>query len=89
MQPKAMTFEQALAFRLPIGKTIREATAEDWYELARLAERKHEENEMLDPATMTQEDCQKMQAWLDRDRDFNEALAVIKAELQKRGKPTW
>ena len=62
-----MTLQQALAFRLPNGKTIADASTEDWPETYALYD-----TEDLDELSI-----EEAQASLDRNRDFKEALKVI------------
>jgi hypothetical protein len=65
------------------GETIREATQDDWR--AKLERVWREENEKLDPATMTAEDRRRIGAWLGHEREFKEAVALVKAYLCERG----
>ncbi len=76
-----MTLKQALAFQLPGGKTFGKATMEDFIELVELREKEAEHYAALDPATMTAEDRQRMQASLDRLREENEAMAIVMENL--------
>ncbi len=82
----AMTPKQALAFRLLCGKTIGEASLEDWYDNAELREKVSERYEALDPATATVEDRQRMQASLDRFREEDEAMAIVMENLPEDAK---
>ena len=82
-----MTLEEAFAFRLPNGKTLMEASWEDWKRFEESMDSELERAKLLNPATMTEEDRRHHQATADRRRDFNEAAAVIKEHLKKRGRP--
>ncbi len=68
-----MTLKQALAFRLPNGKTIADASTEDWLEAYALYD-----TEDLDELSI-----EEAQASLDRTRDFKEALKVIEENLYR------
>jgi hypothetical protein len=63
-----MTLKQALAFRLPNGKTIADASTEDWLEAYAFYDTE-------DLGELSTEEA--LQASLDRNRDFMEALKVI------------
>jgi hypothetical protein len=62
-----MTLKQALAFRLPNGKTIADASTEDW--LGAYA--------FYDAEDLDEQTKEALQASLDRTRDFKEAMKVI------------
>jgi len=69
-----MSLDQALAYRLPNGKTMGEASPEDLSEIAEFYENELQriESEILDGETR-----QRRQANLDRSRDLREAVTVI------------
>ena len=79
-----VTPKQAVGL-LRTGETIGEAARDDLQADFVRAYREHEENEKLDPATMTAEDRQPIGAWLNRDHEFNEAAVLLKAYLRQRG----
>ena len=81
MNIKPMSLKQALAFRLPSGKTLGEASPEDWNEAVEFCAKEQERVKDIDPATMTAEDSQRLQAIYDRARDFHKALQAIKENL--------
>jgi hypothetical protein len=81
----AMTLEQALAFRLPNGKTMGEASKEDWQEAVEFFEAENDRYNELDPITMTQEDRDQIQASLDRHNEWEEANSAIEKEMRRRG----
>ena len=70
---------------LPTGEATGEAPQEDWQAEFVRAYSKHEEQDKLGPATMTAEDRQPIGAWLNRDHEFNEAVALLRAYLRQRG----
>ena len=76
-----MTLKEALAFKLPNGKTLGEASPQDWNEAVEFFAKEHERVEDIDPATMTAEDSQRLQANCDRASDFHKALQAIKENL--------
>ena len=81
MSIKPMSLKQALAFRLPSGKTLGEASPEDWDEAVEFCAKEQERVKDIDPATMTAEDSQRLQANYDRASDLNKALQAIKENL--------
>ena len=82
--------EKAFAYRLPNGKTVGEASPDDWQENAAVLKKEAERIHALDPATMTEQDCQRLQAAEDRLREFDKAMEVIEAHLDEAGLlPDW
>jgi hypothetical protein len=79
-----MTLEQALAFRLPGGKTLGEARREDWARVASFYVDEAAELASVDPTKMSPDAKRQWQAAMDRQREFHEAVAVVKAYLEKR-----
>jgi hypothetical protein len=66
------------------GQTVGEATQDDLLaEFARACRKHEEENEKPYPAAMNAED--RMGAWLGHDREFREAVALVKRYLRDRG----
>ncbi len=86
MNSKPMSLKEALAFRMPGGKTLGEASPEDWDEVAEFSEIELERIAELDPATMTAEDGQRVQASLDRCRDFQRAMAAVRKHFSNPDK---
>ncbi len=78
-----MTLKQALAFKLPNGKTLGEASPQDWNEAVEFCAKEQERVKDIDPATMTAEDSQRLQASYDRASDLNKALQAIKENLSE------
>ena len=78
-----MTLKQALAFKLPNGKTLGEASLQDCNEAVEFCAKEQERVKDIDPATMTAEDSQRLQANYDRARDLNKALQAIKENLSE------
>ncbi len=76
-----MTLKQALAFKLPNGKTLGEASPQDCHEAVEFCAKEQERVKDIDPATMTAEDSQRFQASYDRASDLNKALQAIKENL--------
>jgi len=76
-----MTLKQALAFKLPNGKTLGEASPQDCHEAVEFCAKEHERVKDTDPATITAEDSQRLQASYDRASGLNKALQAIKENL--------
>jgi len=83
----AMTYEEALAFRLPSGKTIGEGTKKDFEEVYRLREIEIFKYENTDINTISDEELQRLNAYLDRLTEFEEAIEVVNRENERRGRP--
>jgi hypothetical protein len=66
------------------GQTVGGAPQDDLLAQFARAYRKHEEeNEKLCPIAMTAEDC--IGAWRGHEREFREAVALVRAYLRDRG----
>jgi hypothetical protein len=85
----AMTYERALAFRLPSGKTIAEGTKKDFEEVYRLREIELFKYENTNLNTASDEELQRLNAYLDRMTEFEEAIEVINRENERRGRPVF
>src|SRR5512135_2310369 len=79
-----LTPRQASA-SLPTDEATGEATRDHFRAEFVRAYREHEESDKLGPATSTAEDRQPIGAWLNRDNEFNEAVALLRAYLRQRG----
>jgi hypothetical protein len=79
-----MTLREALSFRLPNGRMVGEASPAEWMETAQLYRREADFMRQLDPADVSTEGCARIQALLERDRDFSQALETINKELKER-----
>jgi uncharacterized membrane protein YqiK len=73
-----MTFERAMAYKLPCGKTTGEATREDWEADAKRLDE-------LAEAVRNGYPPERIQAIGDQQREFQEAMAVVDAEFVRRG----
>jgi hypothetical protein len=76
-----MTLEQALNFRVPSGKRVRNMSARDWRQFF---ERARAERAMLDTIAardITDEEDQHLHAAADRLDDLMTALGIICAEV--------
>ena len=71
----AMTLDQALAFRLPNGTTIAKASTQDWLDAYVVYDT--EDLDELDTV-------EALQASIDKNRGFREALKVIEANQATR-----
>jgi hypothetical protein len=71
-----MTLKEALTLKLPNGKTLGEASPQDWNEAVEFFTKEHEHFKDIDPATITAEDSQRLLAI--RASDLHKALQVIK-----------
>ena len=79
-----MTLREALSFQLPNGRTIAEASTEDWMETARLFRQEAACIRNLDPADVSFDGGARIEALLARDREFSRALKTITDEIKGR-----
>jgi hypothetical protein len=76
-----MTLEEALAFKLPNGKTLGTATVEELKaELGKDAVPDWAEG--LDPSTLTDDDRHRLEAWVFQNRMKAEAATIVLNHLQ-------
>lgn len=76
-----MTLQQALAFRLPDGKPLSEATPKVWQKAQDFYVNELKRFETLERSMVTQADCQRVQLALEHSSVFLEAVSVIVAHL--------
>jgi hypothetical protein len=79
-----MTLDEALAFRLPSGTPIGNATPADFLAAAEFYSGKLRHTEKPEPAKMTEAERKALRASLDRCRELTEAMAIINAHLPLR-----
>jgi hypothetical protein len=77
-----MTLQEALAFRLPDGKTLGKASAKDWAAVARFYVDEAARLGDTDITKLGSHEKAQWQAAMDRQRDFRTAVAVVKEWLQ-------
>lgn len=79
-----MTLDEALAFRLPSGTPISNATPAEFLAAAEFYSGNLRPSEETNPAWMTEGERKTILASLNRCRELTEAIAVINAHLSSR-----
>jgi hypothetical protein len=78
-----MTLEEALAFKLPGGKTLGAARREDWAAVASFYVDEAAKLASANPSRLSAEERSRWQAAMKRQSDFREAVALVKAYLER------
>ena len=79
-----MTLDEALAFRLPSGTPISNATPAEFLAAAEFYSGSLRPSEKPDPVNMTEEERKAIKASVKRCRELTKAIAVINAHLSPR-----
>ena len=79
-----MTLDEALAFRLPSGTPISNATPAEFLAAAEFYSGSLRPSEGPDPVNMTEEERKAIKASMNRCRELTKAIAVINAHLSPR-----
>ena len=79
-----MTLDEALAFRLPSGTPISNATPAEFLAAAEFYSGSLRPSEKPDPVKMTEEERKAVKASVERCRELTNAIAVINSHLSSR-----
>ena len=79
-----MTLDEALAFRLPSGTPISNATPAEFLAAAEFYSGSLRPSEKPDPVKMTEEERKAIKTSVERCRELTKAIALINSHLSSR-----